>query len=319
VYGDGVVTESNGLIYMRARYYSPEMRRFINADIIPGEISNAITLNRFAYANVNPVSNVDPFGLEAERGNRDKNYFDMRNIEVWKGLNENFYDFISWEDMLKLKIEKTNIDAYKKYEDIILKALRKTKESICSYHKSNRDFYNMEESFNDAYLKIIDAMYNLDNPEGFINEMKVKIEINPNYNTSRDEFLGEFLGFIPVLGEIQAFVDYQSNEDRDFSKMFDIISSAITENDISKLTPIAKQLNIMGYIFDGLGAINMIETIENWHSPNKLATEITIYAQIGGKVAYEYTAVVDNELMFKEMWSSDTVLKQKRESFYLTY
>ena len=29
---DGVVTDDNDLIYMRARYYSPEMRRFVNAD-----------------------------------------------------------------------------------------------------------------------------------------------------------------------------------------------------------------------------------------------------------------------------------------------
>ena len=65
---DGVVTDRNGLLYMRARYYSPDMRRFINADIISGEISNAITLNRYAYANGNPVSNTDPFGLSAERG-----------------------------------------------------------------------------------------------------------------------------------------------------------------------------------------------------------------------------------------------------------
>ena len=64
---DGVVTDKNGLIYMRARYYSPELRRFVNADVVPGEISNAVTLNRYAYANGNPVSNVDPFGLSAER------------------------------------------------------------------------------------------------------------------------------------------------------------------------------------------------------------------------------------------------------------
>jgi len=63
---DGVVTDSNGLIYMRARYYSPEMKRFINADIVPGKLSNAITLNRFAYANGNPVSFVDPFGLSVD-------------------------------------------------------------------------------------------------------------------------------------------------------------------------------------------------------------------------------------------------------------
>ncbi len=64
---DGVVTDANGLIYMRARYYSPELRRFVNADIVAGDISNAVTLNRFAYANGNPVSFVDPFGLSAER------------------------------------------------------------------------------------------------------------------------------------------------------------------------------------------------------------------------------------------------------------
>ena len=63
---DGVVTDKNGLIYMRARYYSPAMRRFVNADIIHDEISNAVTLNRYAYANGNPVSNTDPFGLAAE-------------------------------------------------------------------------------------------------------------------------------------------------------------------------------------------------------------------------------------------------------------
>ena len=60
---DGVVTDPNGLIYMRARYYSPAMKRFVNADIVPGEISDAVTLNRFAYANGNPVSFVDPIGL----------------------------------------------------------------------------------------------------------------------------------------------------------------------------------------------------------------------------------------------------------------
>ena len=75
---DGVVTDDNGLIYMRARYYSPELRRFINADIIAGEISNAVTLNRYAYANGNPVSNIDPFGLSAERGTTtNTNFWDL--------------------------------------------------------------------------------------------------------------------------------------------------------------------------------------------------------------------------------------------------
>jgi len=59
---DGVITDSNGLYYMQARYYSPEIGRFVNADVRKGSISNSNTLNRYAFANGNPVSFVDPRG-----------------------------------------------------------------------------------------------------------------------------------------------------------------------------------------------------------------------------------------------------------------
>ena len=57
---------------MRARYYSPELNRFVNADIVSGSISNAITLNRYAYANGNPVSNVDPNFFEYDDMEKEK-------------------------------------------------------------------------------------------------------------------------------------------------------------------------------------------------------------------------------------------------------
>lgn len=95
---DGVVTDTNGLCYMRARYYSPDMRRFINADIIAGKISNAVTLNRYAYANGNPVSNVDPFGLSAERDST----FD--SVSSWLDLLNYAPAFVEGADWLRNKI-----------------------------------------------------------------------------------------------------------------------------------------------------------------------------------------------------------------------
>ena len=47
---DGVVTDKNGLIYMRAPYYSPEMKRFINADIVAGNAVLATVLASCAVA-----------------------------------------------------------------------------------------------------------------------------------------------------------------------------------------------------------------------------------------------------------------------------
>ncbi len=57
----GVQTDTNGLLYMRSRYYNPYLCRFINPD--PSGFAGG--LNLYAYAKGNPVSYADPFGLGA--------------------------------------------------------------------------------------------------------------------------------------------------------------------------------------------------------------------------------------------------------------
>ncbi|WP_256872561.1 RHS repeat-associated core domain-containing protein [Paenibacillus sp. 79R4] len=60
---DGVMTDPNGLYYMRARYYHPGLKRFLNRDLIRGDIKDGQTFNRYAYVNGDPVKYVDPQGL----------------------------------------------------------------------------------------------------------------------------------------------------------------------------------------------------------------------------------------------------------------
>jgi len=60
----GVQTDANGLLYMQARYYNPYICRFINPD--PAGFAGG--LNWYAYADGNPVSMIDPFGLGAVEG-----------------------------------------------------------------------------------------------------------------------------------------------------------------------------------------------------------------------------------------------------------
>ena len=60
----GVASDDNGLYYMRARYYNVSIKRFINQDIVTGNFAESQSLNRYAYVEGNPVSYLDPFGLE---------------------------------------------------------------------------------------------------------------------------------------------------------------------------------------------------------------------------------------------------------------
>jgi RHS repeat-associated protein len=56
----GNQTDGNGLLYMRARYYHPQLGRFLNAD--PAQEG----MNWYGYAGGNPIGMVDPMGLGIE-------------------------------------------------------------------------------------------------------------------------------------------------------------------------------------------------------------------------------------------------------------
>ncbi len=56
----GVMRETNGLYYMRARFYNPRLMRFLNAD----PIGFGGGLNHYAFCGNNPISFTDPWGLE---------------------------------------------------------------------------------------------------------------------------------------------------------------------------------------------------------------------------------------------------------------
>ncbi|MGG1442446.1 RHS repeat-associated core domain-containing protein [Brevibacillus laterosporus] len=62
-FAGAAVTDPNGLYYMRARYYHPRLKRFLNRDILPGDVIEGQTFNRFAYVNGDPVGFIDPLGL----------------------------------------------------------------------------------------------------------------------------------------------------------------------------------------------------------------------------------------------------------------
>lgn len=51
-----------GLIYLRSRFYAPDMGMFISRDAHPGELSQPMSLHKYAYCLNDPVNRCDPSG-----------------------------------------------------------------------------------------------------------------------------------------------------------------------------------------------------------------------------------------------------------------
>ncbi|WP_138752825.1 RHS repeat domain-containing protein [Paenibacillus sinopodophylli] len=61
-YAGEIYDEETGLYYLRARYYDPNVGRFINEDTYEGEITNPLSLNLYTYVHNNPLLYIDPTG-----------------------------------------------------------------------------------------------------------------------------------------------------------------------------------------------------------------------------------------------------------------
>ena len=97
----GVITDSNGLYYMCTRYYNPDIKRFMNADVIVGNVLDGRSLNRHAYVNGNPINYSDPFGLSPEK-------------EEDEGINEVWLDVAGFMPVLGDIIDAVNAVNYLK-------------------------------------------------------------------------------------------------------------------------------------------------------------------------------------------------------------
>ena len=62
----------------------PNLMRFINQDIVTGDISNSNSLNRYTYVEGNPATLIDPFGLCAEK-------YDKSDLDAWGADNFQLY------------------------------------------------------------------------------------------------------------------------------------------------------------------------------------------------------------------------------------
>lgn len=92
---------STGLYYYGARYYDPEIGRFITEDTYEGDLANPLSQNPYIYVLANPLRFNDPTGHRSEEFCVDENV-NSDVVELFEGMDE-------WD-----KLEQSNV----KSEDV---------------------------------------------------------------------------------------------------------------------------------------------------------------------------------------------------------
>ena len=98
----GEWTDSSGLQYLRARYYSPSTGRFISKDPFPGLLTQPASLTPYVYTLNSPALLTDPSGLTPD-------WFEYVAGAAYQFLDDYslgaFSDLIADYDYLSLEFE----------------------------------------------------------------------------------------------------------------------------------------------------------------------------------------------------------------------
>ncbi len=102
---EGVMDDDNGLLYMRARYYRSNLRRFFSLDKIFGNVSEPQGLNRYVYTEGQPITHTDPSGLD-----------DYETRMELQSEMDKISNYIEYNNKLKAKYLSIATNIGKKYQ-----------------------------------------------------------------------------------------------------------------------------------------------------------------------------------------------------------
>ena len=123
---------TTGLQYLRARYYDPEMGRFIQQDSYLGKTSRPLSQNRYIYVENNPLNYIDPSGHMAAK--------ELNAISV--AYNS---DFITKETVARIVLLRNTIGNGLTVDDLLKKYPKKNNNTDVPSVELEKDYEYYED------------------------------------------------------------------------------------------------------------------------------------------------------------------------------
>jgi RHS repeat-associated protein len=145
----GEYTDASGMVYLRARYYSPVQGRFVSKDVWEGNYNNPLSLNRWGYVEGNPINYSDPSGYYTYNREYAANY-----AMIWdhtSGLDPE-YDFSATSEGIDLSNECTLFASSVLYEGGVRDPRKDPKPKATDNSDYNPPYWNISILKKDGWI-----------------------------------------------------------------------------------------------------------------------------------------------------------------------
>lgn len=211
------------LFYLRARYYDPQIGRFLSTDLIQGSMLNPQTFNQYVYVNNDPINKSDPFGLYIMPPNPNQwnpyIYNPNKFIEDFSvsGSNSTYknpltspsidpINYSPWTESLQNRLDNWGINALNKYPGLISKGTVTAGTSAMGYAILEEFIKPVETNFR----MLADPRYTDSHPiEKFVTGIELSNDIFSHIPTKNTK----------IVEKISNFLDLGSNALEFFQKL----------------------------------------------------------------------------------------------------
>ena len=302
--------KENNTYYLRARYYNPEIQRFISEDTYRGDLNDPLSLNLYTYVNNNPLIYHDPTGHFFEGIGSGLKYITERVTAAFEGGGEFIGDTLYGLGVLGYSLIETGISEIglasnyvgNKVGLIGQEQYKANKENLKSTIIKNGELYlnlpgNMINGIKDNFIQT----FNWDNFKNYWDP-------NTSYNELKDYSKSVIQTGVTLYSGYQLgkFAYNKISHSVATSKVSLDTKNSITN---SKADILAKN-KIQGKIFENK------ETLKFGNSAFNVEKQITIKTNQGTKIRIDAIGFENktNNLILNEFKSSATAPLTKNQS-----
>ncbi|WP_239329265.1 RHS repeat-associated core domain-containing protein [Paenibacillus sp. ACRRX] len=231
--------EETGLYYLRARYYNPQVGRFVTADSYWGEDTNPLSLNLYTYVYNNPLIYWDPTGYWVQRDQKlnanaqaqiialTSAYYSASTKSERKAIEAKANAIRNSNEARQTKPSPLQVESSKEIKSVVTKAIQAT--TTGDKKISPEEWKQMTSSSGITYHSEMTTNYSAGPSRNtttvtYIGRADLKVSVTSNLSSGRVEPIKQSISYKVTPSEGKFVMDLIANSDLSAEKSVTILT-----------------------------------------------------------------------------------------------